>query len=154
METRTFRLDTGVPVLIVGATHNDAAYLSRPEDRGPEPWIVLMGTLAEPYVPGQAVLLADGPMAGSVHPRGIVRIKAAEIDGAKIFDLERRDPDERGAVRYIVLEDRTRVSAILERDMLAWPMPLAAAATIKKMVKQAYGWASPWYQAWSAAAPR
>ncbi|HTM68045.1 MAG TPA: hypothetical protein VL426_01995 [Candidatus Binatia bacterium] len=148
MEHRTVRLDAAKRVLIVGATPNDVGWLSNPADRGPEPWIVLAGALVEPYVPGQAVLLAPGPMAGSVSPRGVTRVKAADHGEALVLEIDRKDPDERGAVRYVVVEDRDGIAAFLERESLVWPMMLAAAATIKKAVKQAYGWASPWATAW------
>jgi hypothetical protein len=148
MEHRTVRLDAGKRVLIVGATPNDVAWLSNPADRGPEPWIVLAGTLVEPFIPGQALLLAPGPMAGSVSPRGVIGVKAADHGDSLIIEIDRKDPDERGAIRYVAVEDREGLAAFLEHEMLSWPMPLAAAATIKKAVKQAYGWASPWAHAW------
>lgn len=155
MDHRTFRIDAGTRVLIVGSTPNDHAWLTAPQDRGPEPWIVFAGSLVEPYVPGSAMLLAPGPMAGSVAARGIVRVRATEYhDGQKVVEIERRAPDELGATRYVVVEDRARVAALLEREMLAWPHQLAAAAYIKKMVKMAYGWAAPWHDLWSAAPAR
>lgn len=155
MDPRNARIDAGNRVLVVGATPNDHAWLTNAADRGPEPWIVLAGALLEPYVPGSAVLMAPGPMAASISPRGIRSVKMSEYhDGQKVFELDRTIEDELGATRYVVVEDRQNVSALLERDLAGWPQRLSAAAYMKKMVKMAYGWASPWHEVWRATPAR
>ena len=152
MEHHPLRLDAGTRVLVVGSTPNDHRWLMTPKDEGPEPWIVLAGALLEPYVPGSGLLMAPGPTSGSIAARGIVAVRFAEHhEGQKVVELERGMPDENGAMRYVLVEDREDIGGMLSRELNAWPQPLAAAAHIKRLVKMAYGWASPWHLAWQAA---
>jgi len=90
MEHRTVRLDAGKRVLIVGATPNDVAWLSNPADRGPEPWIVLAGTLVEPFIPGQA-LFRQSPRRRRREGRGSRRL-AHHRDRPQRSRRARRDP--------------------------------------------------------------
>lgn len=128
------RLDACTPVVIVGLTTDD---LTNPHN---VPWIVLAGRLMEPYAPGQAFLLAKGPMSGSIGPKEVAELASYELaDGAPhLFSVLRKSPDERGAIAYWILEDVYNMVATLEHaGTLEWPLPLAFADRMRSQVLKA-----------------
>jgi hypothetical protein len=130
----------GTPVLIVGFT------AKRPFDRHDfstdVPEIVLAGHLLEPYVNGQAFLLAPGPMAGSVSPKGFSHQAFRTSDDKAFIVLRHRHHDARGAYLYFAFEDEFDTASLL-RDArglgaLAWPDHLRFAGVIAARVALAY----------------
>ncbi len=135
------RIGSGSSVLIVGFTPN------APFDRAgfcrTMPEIVLAGRLIEPYIPGQALLLAPGPLAGSVRPRGFDHL-AFNAPSGVFAVLRHKHLDERGAYMYAVLEEMPPcdTASILDEaakaGLFAWPDPLRFAQAIVSRVALAY----------------
>ncbi|MEY4744943.1 MAG: hypothetical protein RL272_888 [Candidatus Parcubacteria bacterium] len=131
----------GAPVLIVGFTAN--APFDRTAFCRTMPDIVLAGRLIEPYVPGQAILLAPGPMAGSVCPRGFAHL-AFDVPAAGAFAILRhRHMDERGAYMYAAISDEAggtvpMIETAQRSGMLQWPDMLRFAKHIVARVSLAY----------------
>lgn len=104
-------IGAGASVLIVGFTANTP--FDRKEFCKTMPDIVLAGRLIEPYVPGQALLLAPGPMAGSVRPRGFDHLAFNGPSGVFAV-LRHKFMDERGAYMYAAAEDTFDTASLLE----------------------------------------
>ncbi len=135
------RIDAGKSVLIVGFTAN--APFDREDFCRTMPEIVLAGRLIEPYVPGQALLLAPGPMAGSVRPRGFAHLAFNGPSGVFVA-LRHKHLDERGAYMYAAAEDADScdTAAILgvasKARLLEWPDAVRFAKAVVSRVALAY----------------
>lgn len=143
-------LPIGASVLIVGFT------AKRPFDRHDFcregiPEIVLAGHLIEPYVHGHAFLLAPGPMAGSVRPRGFCHQAFRTSDDKAFVVLRHRHHDERGAYMYFAFEDEFDTASLLRDargvDALTWPDHLQFAGAFAERVELAYRTLDPYDRA-------
>lgn len=133
------RIGAGASVLIVGFTAN--APFDRQEFCRTMPEIVLAGRLIEPYVPGQALLLAPGPMAGSLKPRGFDHLAFNGPTGVFAV-LRHKHLDERGAYMYAAMEDGFDTASVIDAAhagrFLEWTDMLRFAKAFVERVALAY----------------
>jgi len=107
-------LPAGTPVIIVGLGRES----KEPFMMGSALPQVYAGRLVEPhrwFDSKHRSLLLEGPFAGSISPNGVEsKVFGADDNGAGFIILTREEPDERGCISYLVLEDVRGIVAGME----------------------------------------